>query len=51
MVINGVPSPAWMRFALDVAPHLIEFGAEPAPHLQRIRTPYLDLDLLWLEVL
>jgi hypothetical protein len=40
-----------MRFALYVAPHLVELGAEPTMHLQRIRTPYLHLDLLWLEVL
>src|SRR5215475_9977955 len=40
-----------MGFAAHVAPHLVELGAEPTTHLQFIRTPYLHLDLLGLEVL
>jgi len=37
--INGMPSPTRMGFAAHVAPHLVEFGTEPPPHLERIRTP------------
>src|SRR5881275_715808 len=40
-----------MGFAVHVAPHLVELGAEPPTYLQLIRTPYLHLDLLGLEVL
>src|SRR5215467_13447215 len=40
-----------MRFAAYVAPHLVELGAEPTMHLQRIRTPYLHCDLLRMKVL
>src|SRR5438132_8814896 len=40
-----------MHFALDIAPHLVELRAEPTPHLQRIRTPYLHLHTLGIEVL
>src|SRR5712691_7627059 len=51
VVINGVPEPARIGFAVHVAPHLVELGAEPTTHLQRIRTPYLHLDLLGMQVL
>jgi hypothetical protein len=40
-----------MGFATHVAPHLVERGAEPTPHLKRLHTPYLHFDLLGLEVL
>jgi hypothetical protein len=43
VVIHGVPEPARMPFALDRAPHLLAFSAEPTPHLERIRTPSLSL--------
>ena len=39
-----------MGFAAHEAPHLVKLGAEPTPHLQRICTPYLHLDLLRTEV-
>jgi hypothetical protein len=39
-----------MGFAAYIAPHLVEFRAEPTTHFQRIRTPYLYLDVLWVEV-
>ncbi len=42
--------PARIGFAAHVAPHLVEFGAEPPTYLQFIRTPYLHLDLLGMEV-
>ena len=45
MVINGMPYPTWIRVAAHVAPHLVELGAEPTTHLQRIRMPSLHLDL------
>src|SRR5262245_54533455 len=51
MVINGVPEPARIGFAAHVAPHLIELGAQPTTYLQLIRTPYLHLDVLGIEVL
>jgi hypothetical protein len=25
MMINGVPQPAWMRFATHVTPHFVQF--------------------------
>ncbi len=50
-VIHGVPYPAWIGFAVHVAPHLVELGAEATTYLQRIRTPYLHHDLFGLEVL
>src|SRR5712691_2677808 len=37
--------------AVHGAPHLVALGAEPATHLQRIRTPSLHLDLLRMAVL
>ena len=40
-----------MGFAVHVAPHLVELGAEPTPRLQFVRTPYLDLDVRGMEVL
>src|SRR6266852_8832272 len=40
-----------MGFAAHVAPHLVELGTEPPTYLQLIRTPYLHLDLLGMEVL
>src|SRR5215467_15228331 len=40
-----------MRFALDVAPHLVELGTEPMTDLQRICTPYLHLHVLGGQVL
>src|SRR5262245_23206114 len=43
VVINRVPSPARIGFAVHGAPPLVKFRAEPATHLQRIRTPYLYL--------
>jgi hypothetical protein len=50
VVINGIPSPTWVRLAAHVALHLVELGAEPTTHLQRLRMPYLHLDLLGMEV-
>src|SRR6266516_7230037 len=38
-----------MGFAVHVAPHLVELGAEPTTHLQLIRTPYFHLDLLGMQ--
>ena len=46
VVLTRVPSPARIGFAVHVAPQLVEFSAEPTPHLQHIRTPYLDLHVL-----
>src|SRR6266704_5788770 len=40
-----------MGFATHVAPHLVELGAQSTPDLKLIRTPYLHLDLLGMEVL
>jgi hypothetical protein len=37
--------------AMNVAPHLVELGAEPTTPLQLLRTPYLYFDLLRMEVL
>jgi hypothetical protein len=39
-----------MGFAAYIAPHLVEFRAEPTTHFQRIRTPYLYLNLVGMEV-
>ena len=50
-MINGVPSPARIGFAAYVAPHLVELGAEPTMHLQRIRTPDLHFNRLRMQVL
>ncbi len=47
----GVPSPARMGWAAHGAAPLVAHGAAPMPHLQRLRTPSLDLDLRGLEVL
>ena len=40
-----------MGFAAHVTPHLGALEAEPTTHLQRLRTPYLHLDVLGMEVL
>src|SRR5262249_34325505 len=50
VLIYRMPEPSWIAFAVHVAPHLVEFRAEPATHRQRIRTPYLYLHMLWVEV-
>jgi hypothetical protein len=51
MVIDGVPYPARMHFAVHIAPHLVALGAASTTHLQLIRTPYLHLHVLGIEVL
>ena len=51
VVINGVPEPARIGCAAHVAPPLVELGAAPMTHLECIRTPYLSLALLGMEVL
>jgi len=47
---HGMPSPAWRGCAAHGAPPLGALGAAPMTHLQRLRTPSLDLDLLGMEV-
>jgi hypothetical protein len=39
-----------MGLAAHIAPHLVELRAEPTTHLQRIRMPYLDRNLVGMEV-
>src|SRR5688572_21119988 len=44
-VINGMPKPAWMRFARHIGPHFVELRAQPTTPCKLILSPYLYLDL------
>src|SRR5882724_8998357 len=43
---NGVPQPAWVRFATHVTPHFVQLGGQPAPSIQFLRAADLHRDLL-----
>jgi hypothetical protein len=49
VMIDGMPQPAWVRFAVHVTPHCVHLCSQAAASIQLLRAAALHLHLLGME--